>query len=129
MVNKRRLRRAQKDGKDFGLSARDKQKVLSMSRNDTNKKLRMRFLQAKREQLDRFNLFERSENELLAEKIMENIHNTSLGRLLGIIASLPEIRPEKVERGRRLLRHDETNLNEQLDEAMDRVLEELLQEG
>jgi len=129
MVNKRRLRRAQKDGKDFGLSARDKQKVLSMSRNDTNKKLRMRFLQAKREQLDRFNLFERSENELLAEKIMENIHNTSLGRLLGIIASLPEIRPEKVERGRQLLRHDETNLNEQLDEAMDRVLEELLQEG
>ena len=62
MVNKRRLRRAQKEREGFWSKCSRQTKVLSMSRNDTNKKLRMRFLQAKREQLDGFNLFERSEN-------------------------------------------------------------------
>jgi hypothetical protein len=99
-----------------------------MNKNDTNKELRMRFLQAENGQPNRFDLPGQSEKELLAERIMENIQNTPLGKLLGIIASLPEIRPEKVERGRRLLHRAESDLDEPLDEAMDRVLEELLYE-
>jgi hypothetical protein len=100
-----------------------------MNKNDTNKELRMRFLQTENGRQDRFDLPEQSEKELLADRIMENIQNTPLGKLLGIIASLPEIRPEKVERGRRLLHRAESDLDEPLDEAMDRVLEELLHEG
>jgi hypothetical protein len=99
-----------------------------MNKNNTNKEL-MRFLQTEREQLSGFNLPGESDTELLAERIMENIQSTPLGKLLGIIASLPEIRPEKVERGRRLLHRDESDLDEPLDEAMDRILEELLHES
>jgi hypothetical protein len=100
-----------------------------MNKNDTNKELKMRFLQAKREQQDRFAQFKKSEDSILAGQIMENIHNTPLGKLLGIIASLPEIRPEKVEQGKWLLQRKESDLVAPLDEAMDRVLEELLHEG
>jgi hypothetical protein len=100
-----------------------------MNKNDINKELRMRFLEAENSRQDRFDLPGQSEKELLAERIMENIQSTPLGRLLGIIASLPEIRPEKVEQGRRLLHRAESDLDEPLDEAMDRVLEELLHES
>jgi hypothetical protein len=100
-----------------------------MNKNDTKKDLQERFMQAKREQMDRFEMCKKSQDDLLARKIMDNIHNTPLGKLLGIMASLPEIRPEKVEHGRKLLRRKESDLDEQLDEAMDRVLEELLHEG
>lgn len=99
-----------------------------MNKNDTNKELWMRFLQAKHEHQDRFAQFKKSD-DVLAERIMENIQSTPLGKLLGIIASLPEIRPEKVERGRWLLHRNESDLNEPLDEAMDRILEELLHES
>ena len=100
-----------------------------MNKNDTNNELWKRFLQTEREQPDRFDLPDQSDTEFLAERIIENIHSTPLGKLLGIIASLPEIRPEKVERGRRLLHRAESDLDEPLDEAMDRVMEELLHEG
>jgi hypothetical protein len=99
-----------------------------MNKNETKKELQERFMQAKREQSDRFEKFKTAQDDVLASKIMENIHNTPLGKLLGIIATLPEIRAEKVEQGRQLLRRKESDLDEQLDEAMDRVLEELLHE-
>jgi|GEM_PF-1339729 hypothetical protein len=67
--------------------------------------------------------------DFFADKIMDNIHNTPLGRLLGIIAALPEIRQEKVEQGRRICSRKDAELDDQLDAAMDRVLEELLHEG
>jgi len=89
----------------------------------------MRFLQAKHEHQDRLAQFRKSSDDVLAKEIMENIQNTPLGKLLGIIASLPEIRPEKVEQGRRLLHRAESDLDGPLDEAMDRVMEELLHES
>jgi DNA-directed RNA polymerase subunit F len=100
-----------------------------MNKSETKKTLHERFMQSKREHLNRFEKFRNTEDEAVAKKIMDNIHNTPLGKLLGIIATLPEIRPEKVQEGRRLVRRADTELNEQLNEAMDRVLEELLHEG
>lgn len=99
-----------------------------MNKSETKKDLQERFMQAKRDQMDRFAKFKNDQDEMLARKIMENIHNTPLGKLLGIIATLPEIRPEKVQEGRRLMKRADCELDEQLNEAMDRVLEELLQE-
>lgn len=99
-----------------------------MNKNQTKNDLQERFMQAKREQSNRFEEFKNVHDDVLAQKIMDNIHNTPLGKLLGIIATLPEIRAEKVEHGRQLLRRQESDLDEQLDEAMDRVLEELLHE-
>ena len=98
-----------------------------MNKSETKKNLHDRFMQAKREHSARFEKFKHAPDQDLAKKIMDNIHNTPLGKLLGIIATLPEIRPEKVQQGRQLLRRADSELDEQLDEAMDRVLEELLQ--
>jgi|FrelakmetLWP11LW_1041352.scaffolds.fasta_scaffold12376_2 hypothetical protein len=97
-----------------------------MTQNQINHELHKRFLQAQYDQSNRLNLQNEDMDSLITEKIMDNIHNTSLGKLLGIIASLPEIRQEKVDHGKRLLSRKETDLDEQLDVAMDRVLEELL---
>ena len=99
-----------------------------MNKIETKKDLQERFMQAKREQMDRFAKFKNTQDEILAQKIMENIHNTPLGKLLSIIATLPEIRTEKVQQGRRLMRRADCELDQQLNEAMDRVLEELLHE-
>jgi hypothetical protein len=100
-----------------------------MNQNDFNTEIQERFSQAQHSMQDKFDLFRQAGKDIVAEELVENIHNTPLGRLLGIIAALPEIRPEKVELGRKLLRRNESDLDEQLDEAMDRVLEELLHEG
>jgi uncharacterized protein YegJ (DUF2314 family) len=97
-----------------------------MNKNQVNDELHRRFLQAQHDQTDRFNLQDEDMDSLITEKIMDNIHNTSLGKLLGIIATLPEIRQEKVDQGKRLLSRQEADLDEHLDVAMDRVLEELL---
>lgn len=97
-----------------------------MSKNQLNDELRKRFLQAQQGQFNRFDLQDEKMDSLISEKIMDNIHNTSLGKLLGIIATLPEIRQEKVAQGKRLLSRNEADLDEELDVAMDRVLEELL---
>lgn len=99
-----------------------------MNKSETKKDLHQRFMQAKREQVDRFVQFKETQDEMLAQKIMDNIHNTPLGKLLGIISTLPEIRQEKVRHGRQLMRRTDCELDEQLNEAMDRVLEELLHE-
>lgn len=97
-----------------------------MNKNQINDELHRCFLQAQHDRSDRLNLQNENMDSLISEKIMDNIHNTSLGKLLGIIATLPEIRQEKVDLGKRLLSRKEADLDEQLDVAMDRVLEELL---
>lgn len=97
-----------------------------MNQNSDNNQIQNRFLQAQNVD-DRFELPTPSQ-DYLADKIMDNIHNTPLGKLLGIIAALPEIRQEKVDQGRRICRRKDAELDDQLDAAMDRVLEELLHE-
>jgi negative regulator of flagellin synthesis FlgM len=59
------------------------------------------------------------------EQILENINSTSIGQVLKKIASLPEARREKVLDLRRQLTEGKYNLNERLDIALDKVLEDL----
>ena len=64
--------------------------------------------------------------DVLAEKLLNNINTTPIGRLLKQIAALPEVRRDKVANVRNQLNRGEYNLNEHLDLALDRVLEELI---
>ena len=60
------------------------------------------------------------------ERFLENMNSTPIGSLLKIIASLPEVRYEKVASIRRQLDGGRYNIGDSLDEAIDRVLEELI---
>jgi negative regulator of flagellin synthesis FlgM len=59
------------------------------------------------------------------EQILDNINATPIGQVLRKIASLPEIRREKVLDVRRQLTEGNYNLDERLDIALDKVLEQL----
>lgn len=98
-----------------------------MNQNSNDNQIQNRFMNDPHEE-GRFELPNPTQ-DFFADKIMDNIHNTPLGKLLGIIAALPEIRQEKVEQGRRICRRKDAELDDQLDAAMDRVLEELLHES
>jgi hypothetical protein len=65
-------------------------------------------------------------DDLLAEQILENITNTPIGQVLKRIASMPEVRKEKVINVRSQLFKGDYKLSERLDAALDKVLEELL---
>jgi hypothetical protein len=64
--------------------------------------------------------------DMVAEELLHNINTTPIGRLLKQIAEMPEIRQEKVANVRNQLNRGEYGLNERLDVALDRVLEELI---
>jgi len=66
-----------------------------------------------------------SDNDLLMERILENINSTPIGQVLKKIASLPEVRRRKVLEVRRQLTDGEYDLNERLDSALERVLEDI----
>jgi negative regulator of flagellin synthesis FlgM len=59
------------------------------------------------------------------EQILDNINTTPIGQVLRKIASLPEVRQEKVLDVRRQLTEGKYNLDERLDVALDKVLEYL----
>ena len=59
------------------------------------------------------------------EQILESLNSTPIGKVLKKIASLPEIRKDKVIDVRQKLTDGEYNLNERLDIALDKVLEDL----
>ncbi len=63
--------------------------------------------------------------DLIMEQILENINTTPIGLVLKKIASLPEVRKEKVLHVRQQLTEGEYDLNERLDVALDKVLEDL----
>ena len=65
------------------------------------------------------------EQDWLMEQILENINTTPIGQVLKRIASLPEIRREKILGVRQQLNKGSYNLNERLDGALDKVLEDL----
>jgi len=65
------------------------------------------------------------DEDLTMEQILENISSTPIGQVLKRIASLPEIRRQKVLRVRRQLSEGKYDLSERLDIALDRVLEDL----
>jgi len=65
------------------------------------------------------------DEDLIMEQILENINTTPIGQVLKKIASLPEVRKEKVLDIRRQLNKGKYNLNTRLDIALDKVLEDL----
>jgi len=77
---------------------------------------------------DRLSSVPPDDDELLSRRLLDNLTATPLGRLLKIISRLPEIRQDKVISVRRQLERDEYALSENLDAALDRVLEELIAE-
>jgi len=63
--------------------------------------------------------------DAMMETILQNLSSTPMGQVLKKIASLPEIRKDKVLNVRRQLTDGEYDLNERLNLAMDKVLEDL----
>ena len=66
------------------------------------------------------------DRDLIMEQILENINHTPLGQVLKKIASLPEVRQQKVLRLRRQITAGKYDLTDRLDEVLDRVLEDLI---
>lgn len=67
--------------------------------------------------------------EVNHDQPFDHMLENPIGRLLKIIACLPEIRHEKVLRARKQLLQRNRDLDDHLDMALDRVLEELIAEG
>ena len=65
------------------------------------------------------------DQDLVMEQILESINNTPIGQVLKRIASLPEVRKEKVLDLRRKITEGQYDVNERLDIAVDKVLEQL----
>jgi hypothetical protein len=59
------------------------------------------------------------------EQILNNVQRTPLGVVLKRIASLPEVRREKVLRVRRQITQGRYDLTERLDLALEKVLDDL----
>ena len=64
-------------------------------------------------------------NDLIMEQILENLNTTPIGQVLKNIASLPEIRKQKVLQLRQQITEGRYDLSERLDVALDKVLEDL----
>jgi len=65
------------------------------------------------------------EEDLLMEQILDNLNNTPIGQVLRTIASLPEIRQEKVLDIRQQITQGRYDLNKRLDVALEKVLDDL----
>jgi len=67
-----------------------------------------------------------AEQDLLMEQILDNINATPIGQVLKKIASLPEVRKEKILDVRQQISKGRYKLSERLDFALDKVLEDLV---
>lgn len=66
------------------------------------------------------------DDDILMEQILNNINTTPLGQVLKNIASLPEIRREKILGVRKQLTEGKYDLSRRLDIALDKVLEDIM---
>ncbi len=66
------------------------------------------------------------DRDMVMEQILDNIHHTPLGQVLKRIASLPEVRRQKVLRVRRQITEGRYDVADRLDMALDKVLEDLI---
>ena len=66
-----------------------------------------------------------TDKDIMMEQILDNINTTPIGQVLRKIASLPEVRKEKVLDVRQQLTEGKYNLDERLDIALEKVLEHL----
>ncbi len=65
------------------------------------------------------------DQDLVMEQILESINSTPIGQVLKRIASLPEVRKEKVLDLRRKITDGRYDVDEGLDVAVDKVIEQL----
>jgi hypothetical protein len=65
------------------------------------------------------------EDDLTMEQILDNINHTPIGQVLSRIASLPQARRNKVLDVRRSLSQGRYEINTRLDQAIERVFEDL----
>ena len=65
------------------------------------------------------------DQDLIMEQILKNINTTPIGQVLKKIASLPEVRRDKVLEVRQRLTKGQYDLGERLDIVLDKVLEDL----
>ena len=82
-------------------------------------------LEGQNRQVNRVNENLADDEDLIMEQILENINTTPIGQVLKKIASLPEVRKEKILDVRRQLTEGKYDLNERLNVALDKVLEDL----
>jgi Mg2+/Co2+ transporter CorC len=66
-----------------------------------------------------------ADDDLLMEQILENMNSTPIGQVLKTIAVLPEVSRQKVLRVRREITEGKYNINERLDLALEKVLDDL----
>jgi hypothetical protein len=66
-----------------------------------------------------------ADDDLLMEQILNNMNSTPIGLVLKTIAVLPEVSRQKVLRVRREITEGKYNLNERLDLALEKVLDDL----
>lgn len=66
-----------------------------------------------------------SEKDLIMEQILDNLNTTPIGQVLKKIAALPEVSQDKILNVRRQLTKGKYDVNERLDIALDKVLEDL----
>ena len=78
------------------------------------------------ENADRLEWLNLDFEEFSEQQLFEHMQCNPLGRLLQLIASLPEVRRDKVLRARRQIQEDGPDMENRLDLALDRVLEELI---
>ena len=72
--------------------------------------------------------FVESESDFSSDQPFDGAESNPLGHLLKIIADLPEMRPEKIEMARRHIAKPDDMIDAQMDQALDKVLEELISE-
>jgi hypothetical protein len=82
-------------------------------------------IEGQNRRLDRFGVEFAPNKDLMMEQILENLNNTPIGQVLQKIACLPEVRKDKILNVRRQLTDGKYDLNERLDIALDKVLEDL----
>jgi len=66
------------------------------------------------------------DSDFVADSLTEQTCENPLGKLLQIISTLPEVRCEKVNHARDMIRQTEEELDCRMDLALDMVLEELI---
>lgn len=66
-----------------------------------------------------------ADDNLLMEQILDNMNSTPIGRVLKKIASLPDKSRQKVLRVRKELTEDRYDVDERLDVALEKVLDDL----
>jgi len=84
------------------------------------------FFEGKNYKVESANKNTTGDADLIMEQILDNINTTPIGQVLKKIASLPEIRRKKVLDVRRQLTDGKYELNERLDIALEKVLEDLI---